>query len=266
MIIKHADCNDEIKKLIEDEIPKKEFTHFFIDPFNMGNPPIQSETVKLCLERPNSELVLFFPWEQSISRPAGYAKFHEPEEKDIKTMDNITAIYFGDDQWKEIENSLPPQKERTKEQIKERRMRYVELYKSKLEGIFKGVKYVEIPINSNKPKYYLFFAANYDAQPEIFSDMVQTTRIRKRKMKAKIEAKIEAKKGPNLTDFLNIPQKIEVVDNSKPTRGSRAPRWRNIGIRDKDYCARLKGKINSVQKYCTLDVNYDNCIYRPLLI
>ncbi|MHA2294830.1 MAG: three-Cys-motif partner protein TcmP [Candidatus Hodarchaeales archaeon] len=158
--IRRADCNNEIKDIIDDEIPQKEFTHIFIDPFNMGDPPIQSETVKLCLSRPNTELVLFYPWNNVISRLAGYVRVDDPEKAILTGMKTLTDFYFGDESWKDIELSFPPSDRRNPKQKYNRQKAFVEFYKEKLKEVGYNVSYVEVPIKDTNPKYYLFFAAN----------------------------------------------------------------------------------------------------------
>lgn len=242
MEIRHADCNEEIKKLIEDEIPKKEFTHFFIDPFDMGHPSIQSETVKLCLERPNSEIILFFPWEQCISRLAGYVRIEDPEKQHLTGMETLTSFYFGDEKWKVLELSFPPKEKRSKIDKNKRRKSFVELYKEKLEEAFTGVNYVEIPINSTKPKYYIFFVANQITQPGIFMDMVERTRKRK----------MQFNRQKQLNGFLG-------VKYSEPKL--RLPRWRNLKEFNENYCGRLLGNHEEMRIYCSMDIDCEKCLY-----
>lgn len=207
--------------MIEGEIPEKNFAHFFIDPFDMGHPPIQSETVSICLKRPNTELVLFFPWEQVVSRLAGYVGIEEPEDTHITGMESLTSLYFGDESWKKIEHNLPSQKKRTTEDKIKRRQKYVELYKEKLETIFKGVNYVEIPMNSDRPKYFLFFAANQITQPQIFMNQVDRTRKRKMNMK-------QRKQPQKLDSFLKLGETHNQV--RIPPKKIKLPKWRNTSI------------------------------------
>jgi len=164
----HGDCNDTLPKILDDV--DRTFSFIYIDPFGLGEPVIKYETIQQVLGRGFTELFIHFSW-QGVSRTAGLLSNidHYDEKKKkiarsaVKTLDSYLTP-----QWQEIQ-------EKAKSSY-ERRKRFVTLYESNLKQYYPEVKYVEIPMGSNNPYYYLFFTTRNKTGYKIMAGIIDNLR------------------------------------------------------------------------------------------
>jgi len=127
------------------------FAFIYIDPFGLGNPAIQYNTIKKVLERSFTELFIHFSWE-GISRMAGHLK--NVDHDDLKKRERARNVVksldsYMTNKWRQIEEKGFHPIQRRKE--------YIKLYETILRQYYNDVQYIEIPIGSRKPSYYLFY-------------------------------------------------------------------------------------------------------------
>jgi len=144
-------CYGNVKDLLKEklsEIPNNVPCFVFLDPYGIEEIPWNS-TVKVCLERDKTELLINFSL-MGITRCIG-------ARKTWRTLNN----FFGEDRWKDFINSANPLKELTK------------LYMNKLSKDKKWV--VKTPPIKNEtgfPVYCLIFATNNDTAHRIWKEDV----------------------------------------------------------------------------------------------
>ena len=162
-----GDCNTELDGIL-DEFSRC-FVFVYIDPFGLGEPVIEQETVEKVLDRKFTELFIHFSWE-GVMRSAGQLKnidHHDSEIKKkalstVKTLDR----YLGA-KWRDI---WPDKADRQK--------RILELYLSKLRVHYKHIEHIEIPFGSKYPRYYLVFTSRNETGAKIMKHIIDTKRRR----------------------------------------------------------------------------------------
>jgi len=162
------DCNKELP-LCLDKIPNA-FTLVYIDPFGLGDPVIQYETLEQVLDRSFTELFIHFSWE-GISRAAGQLENVDHPNETIRkaarsTIETINS-YMKGTQWQEIWKTQPSWR---------RRKAILELYLSGLKEHYKFIEYVEIPIGSKDPDYYLIFTTRNPTGSKIMKNIIEKKR------------------------------------------------------------------------------------------
>ena len=86
-----------------------------------------------------------------------------------RAYSDLLDAYLGEG-WQEIQSrDLQPQA---------RRKAYVDLYDSRLKQYYPGAIYTEIPVASNNPNYYLFFATRNSAGKQIMSNILKKIRLK----------------------------------------------------------------------------------------
>jgi len=165
-----GDCNFILDKILSEA--KGAFTFIYIDPFGLGEPTIKYETVQKVLERGFTELFIHFSW-QGVSRTAGLLNNidHHDEKirKTARSSVNSLDSYLSP-QWQEIQRNAKSKYDRRK--------RFVTLYENNLKQYYPGVKYVEIPIGSNNPHYYLFFTTRNKTGYKIMDGIIKNMRLK----------------------------------------------------------------------------------------
>lgn len=166
-----GDCNEKLDEVLDkissDVKEKNHFAFVYIDPFGFGKPTIQRKTIDRVLQRKFTELLIHFTWE-GVSRLSGYSKgIDDPNPTVANTARSYVQVldgYLGDG-WQEIENkNLSPRR---------RRNEYVQLYYSKLKQHYPLLTYTEIPVGSQNPNYFLFFATRNKRGYEIMDRVIK---------------------------------------------------------------------------------------------
>lgn len=160
----HGDTNAILPEIMES--CSRTFAFVYIDPFGLGDPPIRYQTIEKVLERPRTEMFIHYSWE-GVSRMAGQLKNIDHPDKLIRQTAQSTVESldkFMTNQWQEIEaRNLRPN---------QRRRAYLDLYERILKEYYDGVQYIEIPIGSNNPSYYLFFTTRNDTGHKIMGQIL----------------------------------------------------------------------------------------------
>ena len=163
-----GDCNKELPKVL-DKVPNA-FTFVYIDPFGLGDPVIQYDTVERVLERGFTELFIQFSWE-GISRAAGLLKnvdhLDEKTRKQARSTIKTMNSYMKGIEWQDIWKRTPSWR---------RRKAILELYVSGLKTYYKHIEYVEIPIRSKRPEYYLIFTTRNPTGRKIMKGIIEKKR------------------------------------------------------------------------------------------
>jgi len=171
-----GDCNDKLDQVLDgisSEVKEKNhFAFVYIDPFGFGKPTIQRKTIERVFERKFTELLIHFTWE-GVSRLAGYSmKVDAPDPTVAKTARSYVQVldaYLGEG-WRAIEErNLPPVRRRTE---------YVQLYHSRLQQHYPFSMLTEIPVGSQNPNYYLFFATRNHRGYEIMERVIEKVRLK----------------------------------------------------------------------------------------
>lgn len=158
------DCNDILDDVL-DEVAGA-FAFVYIDPFGVGNPTIDHETIERVLERDFTELFLHFSWE-AVSRMAGQLeninhtndRRRETARTTVSSLDSLIT-----EEWREIERkNLSPHR---------RKKEYVELYESILSRYYSEIEKIRIPIGSKNPIYYLFFTTRNETGRKIMKSVM----------------------------------------------------------------------------------------------
>jgi three-Cys-motif partner protein len=165
---KEGDCNKEIPSML-DKIPSA-FTFVYIDPFGLGDPVVRYETVEQVLDRSLTELFIHFSWE-GISRAAGQLENIDHPNDRIRrvarsTVETINS-YMKGTEWQEVWKSQPAW---------QRRKAILELYLSGLKTHYEFIEYVEIPVGSKDPDYYLVFTTRNPTGRKIMKDIINKKR------------------------------------------------------------------------------------------
>lgn len=175
--IMQGDCNIELEKILNefDSEKRRPFIFVYIDPFGLGSPVIQKRTVERILERQYTELFIHFSW-WGVDRSAGYYLKNEnnPDSKIRKAaraMSETLNVFLGLKEWTEIwqKYSRNPRK---------RRDEILRLYLSGLQKYFEHVEYIEVPIGSKYPTYYLMFTTRNKTGRKIMKYIMETKRRR----------------------------------------------------------------------------------------
>ena len=171
-----GDCNDKLDQVLDgisSEVKaENHFAFVYIDPFGFGKPTIQRKTIERVFQRKFTELLIHFTWE-GVSRLAGYSmKVDDPDSTVAKTARSyvqVLDVYLGVG-WRAIEEKkLSPVRRRTE---------YVQLYFSRLQQHYPHSMYTEIPVGSQNPNYYLFFATRNLRGYEIMKRVVEKVRLK----------------------------------------------------------------------------------------
>lgn len=165
-----GDANQQLDQVLNKI--SRAFAFVYIDPFGLGQPVIQYETVERVLERDFTELFIHFSW-MGVSRMAGQLNNidHPNQAMRKKALGNVKTLdLYLTKKWREIErqNLLPAR----------RRKAYLELYESILKQYYERVEHVEIPIKSRNPVYYLFFTTRNKTGYGIMKDIIGKRRRR----------------------------------------------------------------------------------------
>lgn len=171
-----GDCNDKLDQVLDgisSEVKaKNHFAFVYIDPFGFGKPTIQRKTIARVFERKFTELLIHFTWE-GVSRLAGYSmNVDDPDPTTAKTARSYVQVldtYLGDG-WKAIEErKLSPVRRRTE---------YVRLYYSRLQEHYHLSTFTEIPVGSQNPNYFLFFATRNGRGYEIMKRVIEKVKLK----------------------------------------------------------------------------------------
>lgn len=164
------DCNVALPRVL-DEISEA-FGFAYIDPFGVGEPVIRHETVKQVLERDFTELFIHFSWE-GVSRMAGELKNIDHPDPMIRkaARSNVASLdLYLTDGWQEVEKrNLQPYY---------RKKEYLGLYEAVLKKHYPNIEYIEIPIGSKNPIYYLFFSTRNPTGHKIMKGILDKMRRR----------------------------------------------------------------------------------------
>jgi three-Cys-motif partner protein len=136
----------------------------------LGDPVIKYETIEQVLKRGFTELFIHFSW-QGVSRVAGLLKNIDHYNVHLRNTARSavqTLNAYLTPEWQEIQKNVKSHSERRK--------RFVSLYESKLKQYYPGVKYVEIPIGSRNPDYYLFFTTRHSVGYRIMDEIIEKMR------------------------------------------------------------------------------------------
>lgn len=161
---KQGDCNVELPLML-DKIPDA-FTFVYIDPFGLGEPVIRYETLEKVLERGFTELFIHFSWE-GLSRAAGQLEnidhFDETLKKAARSTVETINSYMKGTEWQEVWKSQPSWR---------RRRAILELYLSGLKTYYEFIEYIEVPVGSKDPDYYLVFTTRNSTGGKIMKDII----------------------------------------------------------------------------------------------
>lgn len=170
-----GDCNKVLPKLL-DEIESNHWTPFsfiYIDPFGLGDPPIQMETLKRILERNYTELFLQLTIDGLI-RVAGHLRYLDSSDPDkrkkAKTYCKTLSLVIGNDRIEEFCKKWPSWREG------EREKKALEYYISGLCGYYQHIECVEIPVGSKRPVYYLIYTTRKDVGKKIMKNIIDALR------------------------------------------------------------------------------------------
>jgi len=173
-----GDCNKELPNVL-DEIEsesRKPFALIYIDPFGLGDPPIEMEMLKRVLERDYTELFLQLDVD-GIARVVGVLEGQDNidsnESAKSKSYEKTLRIFFGDEGFERLHSEWPKLRKGEREQ------KILEYYISGIKGYFPRIKHIEIPIGSRRPSYYLIFTTRNKTGEKIMGDIIEKTRKRK---------------------------------------------------------------------------------------
>jgi three-Cys-motif partner protein len=163
-----GDCNKELPQVL-DKISDA-FTFVYIDPFGLGDPVIRYETVERVLDRAFTELFIQFSWE-GISRAAGLLKNVDHPDETIRKQARSTIetmnSYMKGTEWQNLWKRTPSWR---------RRKAILDLYLSGLRAHYEHIEYVEIPVRSKKPEYYLIFTTRNPTGRKIMKQIIEKKR------------------------------------------------------------------------------------------
>ena len=171
-----GDCNDKLDGVLDnissDVKVKNHFAFVYIDPFGFGKPTIQRKTIERVLERNFTELLIHFTWE-GVSRITGYAMNVDDPNPTVASRARSDAqvldAYMGEG-WRAIEEKNYPPGRRRKE--------YVDLYTLRLKEYYPLSTFTEIPLGSQNPDYFLFFASRNYSGFEIMNRVIGKMRLK----------------------------------------------------------------------------------------
>ena len=153
----HGDCNEKVEEIIK-EIPQQgSLSLAFIDPTGLQ---IKFATIKQLTEERRIDLIITFPEGMAIKRNL---------EIFLKQGHSILDDFMGDARWRE-----QYRKELVALQSFDRKRKFVEIYRQKLESIgyleIKSVHEVLIKSSARKlPLYYLLFASKHQLGHKFWS-------------------------------------------------------------------------------------------------
>lgn len=172
-----GDCNTELEKILNkfDSDAPKPFTFIYVDPFGLGSPVIQKRTVERILERQYTELFMHFSW-WGVDRSAGYflRNHNSPDptvRKTAKTIGETLDIFLDLKEWPEIWQKYSRNPKKRRDEI-------LKYYLVSLEKYFKHVEYIEIPVGSEYPSYYLIFTTRNETGRKIMKHIMERKRRR----------------------------------------------------------------------------------------
>ena len=161
---KYGDSNVELDKVLN-KISPYHFAFVFFDPFGLGNPTIQRETIRRLMEREHTEILMNYSW-MGVSRMAGHlerASYDPVSQSVVETLD----LFHGE--WRNLER-------RKYSSTREKSKAFVELYTEEWREYYDYVNYVEIPIGSRKPLYYLIFTTRNRIGNKIQREIIKKER------------------------------------------------------------------------------------------
>jgi three-Cys-motif partner protein len=170
-----GDCNQELPRILDklDSERLKPFTLIYIDPFGLGDPPIMMETLRRVVERDYTELFMQLTID-GIIRTSGWLQYlksgdtakRSKAESYCKTLE----LFIGSDRIDEFCAKWEKWREGEKE------AEALKYYISGLTKYYPHVEYVEIPVGSAKPVYYLVFTTRNPIGRKIMQNIITRAR------------------------------------------------------------------------------------------
>jgi hypothetical protein len=141
-----------------------------VDPFGFGDPPIMMKTLRRVLEREHTELFLQLDVNAYI-RVSGWLKHLDSPDLDLRkkarSYCETLVVVIGVDRIAEFCEYWLKWKEG------EREKKFLQYYLSGLGSYFSHVQYIEIPIGSNSPVYYLIYTTGNNTGKKIMQGIIE---------------------------------------------------------------------------------------------
>jgi three-Cys-motif partner protein len=171
------DCNKALPKILDrlDNETRKPFAFIYVDPFGLGDPPIMMETLKRVLERDYTELFIQLTVDGLI-RASGWLPHRHSKDatkrQKAESFCNTLRLFIGDDRIDEFCKEWEKWREGEKETMA------LKYYISGLTRYYPHVEYVEIPVGSTKPSYYLVYTTRNDTGKKIMQGIITKAKRR----------------------------------------------------------------------------------------
>ena len=175
----NVDCNEELLAILDDVCPKGNICFLaFVDPENVKD--LQWKTVHELLAYSRGDMILTFPT-QGIIRNFKVAKRNQK-------MGELFSVFFGDNEWRDVEPSADS---------------IIEYYKIKISqtnGLRRLVDSLQVRDESNRRLYDLVFATGSTGMRNVMQDMKRRlNRIKTKDIRAIHE--VIAESQTQLTNF-----------------------------------------------------------------
>jgi len=172
-----GDCNLLLPSVLDriESDTWKPFCFIYIDPFGLGDPVIRMETLKGILEREYSELLINLDMNAYIRSAGNIVNLNSRDERKAKLAQShyeTLGLVLGDDHIDDFCTDWMKWPRGMKEK------RCLDYYLRGLEGYYKHIQHIEIPIGSNSPVYYLVFTTRNNTGNRIMEGIMQTARRR----------------------------------------------------------------------------------------
>ena len=170
-----GDCNQELPRILDklDSEKLRPFTLIYVDPFGLGDPPIMMETLRRVLERDYTELFIQLTID-GIIRVSGwlpYLKSGDTAKKSkAESYCKTLELFIGNDRIAEFCAEWEKWREGEKETMA------LKYYISGLTKYYPHVEYVEIPVGSTKPVYYLVYTTRNPTGRKIMQNIITSAR------------------------------------------------------------------------------------------
>lgn len=161
-----GDSNVELDRIL-DKVSTYQFAFVFFDPFGLGSPTIQRETVKRLMEREHTEIMMNYSW-MAVTRMAGHLK-RIPHDSVSQSVVDTLDLFHGE--WQDLER-------RKFSSTREKSEAFVELYVREWREYYSFINYIEIPIGSKSPIYYLIFTTRNEIGNKIQREIIEKERRR----------------------------------------------------------------------------------------
>lgn len=175
--IERGDCNVLLPRILDriENETRRPFCFIYIDPFGLGDPVIRMETLKRVLERGFTELFIHLDI-NAVIRSAGWLKYlNSPDEalkKKAQSFCDTLGLVLGEEKIEEFCANWSKWPRGTRER------RSLEYYLVGLEGYYKYIEHIGIPVGTREPVYYLVFATRNQTGHRIMKGIMDKARRR----------------------------------------------------------------------------------------